>query len=132
MAAKKKVVKKKASKKKVVKKRAVKKKSTPVKKKTVAKKKAAAKRSVKKAVKKPLNQRVPPKGMRATPKKFKLVTKNLILFLCLALLSFLIYAVSNNVVYRDFFYLLFWILGLIFLAFFISLLILIFLKALRR
>jgi hypothetical protein len=125
MAAKKKVAKKKVSKKVVKKKAPVKKKAAPVKKKTVKKKAAPVKKKV-------VKKQVQSKRIRATPRKFKIVVKNLILFLILSLLSFVLYAASNNVLYRDFFYLLFWILGLIFIAFFISLLVLVFLKAFNK
>jgi len=72
------------------------------------------------------------KKVRATKRKFRLVAKNLILFIILSLLSFLLYNVSSDQMYRDFFSLLTWILGFIAVAFFIVLLILFFLKVLKK
>lgn len=118
---------------------AVKKKAT--KKKTV-KKKVAKKKVVrtsapktKKASVKPVANKTPARkvvGMRATSGKFRRVLKNLVLFVILALISFLLYGVSGEQMYRDFFSLLTWILSFIAVAFLILLLVLLFLKVLRK
>jgi len=113
MAAKKKTAKK-TSKKKAVKKKSVKKrrKSSP---------------GVKKSSPKPVARKI-----RATRTRINLVVKNLILFIVLTLISYILYAVSTNELFDSFFYLLSMILGFVSLAFLISLLVLLILKAMRR
>lgn len=109
----------------------------------MAKKKVVRKKSKKKAAKKVVRRKSPvkrktvrknalPKKVRATKRKIGLVLKNLILFVILALISFLLYSVSGKEVYQDFFYLLALILGFIALAFLIVLLILLFMRAFRK
>ena len=78
------------------------------------------------------NSKAMPMRVRATPTKFRLVLKNLILFVILGIISWLLYAVSGNVAYQTFFYVLTMILGFISLAFLISLIILAFLKLMRK
>ena len=99
------------------------------KKKAVSKKKVARKPAVKAKKAKPEAK----KGrLLATPSKFRIVTKNLILFVILAILSFILGVVSKSQVYIDFFALLGWILTFIAIAFLISLLVLVFLKAFKK
>jgi hypothetical protein len=102
-------------------------------KKKVVRKKAAPRRKVtrrKPAVK--AKEMDKPKRILVTPGKFRLVTRNLIMFIVLSLLSFVLGTLSQTQVYVDFFVLLGWILAFIALAFLISLLVLLFLKALRK
>jgi hypothetical protein len=96
-------------------------------KKKVVKRKVSRKK-VSKAVAKPVNQ----KRVLVTPSKFNLVLKNLILFVLLAVISYVLSAVSTNQLYIDFFLLLTWILGFIGVAFLISLLVLLFLRVIRK
>jgi ABC-type multidrug transport system permease subunit len=91
-------------------------------------KQVSKKKTSKSAVARPVSQR----RILVTPSKFRLVLKNLILFVILAVLSFVLYSVSTNQLYKDFFILLAWILGFIGVAFLISLLVLLFLKAIRK
>jgi hypothetical protein len=97
-------------------------------KKKVTRKKASKKKVSRKAVVKQVSQ----KRILVTPSKFRLVLKNLILFVILALISFVFYKVSKNQLYVDFFALLTWILGFIAVAFLISLLVLLLLKAVKK
>lgn len=71
---------------------------------------------------------------RTAPKKkrFSLVVKNLILFIILFLLFLLLYNVSNNPIYQDFFWLLALILGFIALAFLILFLTLLFIRMKKK
>lgn len=102
-----------------------------VKKKVTRKK--ASKKKVSRAVAKPVaKQQVTQKRILVTPSKFRLVLKNLILFVILAVISFIFFQASSNQMYIDFFLLLTWILGFIAVAFLIALLVLLFLKAIRR
>ena len=96
-------------------------------KKKVVRKKAPVKKSSVKQVQKPEIRQV-----RATPSRLKLVLRNLILFVILSIISYILYIVSKGVVYETFFYFLTMILGFVSLAFLISFLVLIFLKLLRR
>lgn len=113
-------------------KKAVKKKATKkaAKKKTSKKKivKKAPKKSVKKVARKPMKSR----QVRATPRRVKFTLRNLILFIILALISYLLYVVSNNAIYETFFYFLAMILGFIALAFLISLLVFLVLRMMRK
>ena len=110
------------------KKKRVKKKSA----KKAVRKKTPAKKSVSRSVSKKASH-ISSKKVRATGKKITLVSRNLILFIVLSLLSFLLYLVSNNKpLYAEFFRVLSWILGAIALAFFIAFLILIIMKAMRK
>lgn len=113
MVAKKKTAKK-TSKKKVVKKKPVKKtkKSSP---------------RIKKSSTKPVARKI-----RATNTRINLVVKNLILFTVLTLISYILYAVSTNELFDSFFYLLSMVLGFVSLAFLISLLVLLFLRVMRK
>ncbi len=112
-----------ATKKKTVKKKTVKK----AVKKTTKKKSPVTKKVVKKSTSKNQFQRV-----RATKTKIRMVVKNLLMFLVLSLISYLIFLVSNNEILNSFFFILSWILGFISLAFIISLLVLILLRAMRK
>jgi hypothetical protein len=95
-----------------------------VSKKKVSKKKVSRKVALAKSTNK--------KRILVNPNKFRLVLKNLILFVILALISFVSYKVATNQMYIDFFLLLTWILGFIAVAFLISLLVLLFLRAIRK
>jgi hypothetical protein len=65
--------------------------------------------------------------------KFGIVLRNLILFVLLALISWILsYYVFESGVFADLFYLLLIIFGFISLAFFIALLVLLFLKWIKR
>lgn len=106
-------------------------------KKKVTKKKASVKKvfnkRVSKVVSKPVvKQKVVQRRILVTPSKFRLVLKNLILFVLLAVISFIFFQASSNQMYIDFFLLLTWILGFISVAFLIALLVLLFLKVIRR
>jgi hypothetical protein len=96
-------------------------------KKKVVKRKVSRKK-VSKAVAKPVNQ----KRVLVTPSKFRLVLKNLILFALLAVISLILAVVSKNQLYKDFFLLLTWILGFIGVAFLISMLVLLFLRVIKK
>ena len=96
------------------------------------KKKAAKKRTVKKSSRKMSTSMTMSKKVRSTKRKIILVARNLILFIILALLSFLLSIVSGGQIYRDFFSLLTWILGFVAVAFLIAFLILLILKSLKK
>lgn len=104
--------------------------------KKVSSKKPMKKRSVVKAHPKSMSHishsKQMPAKVRVTRTKFMLVTKNLILFIVLSLISYLLYTVSNSISYRTFFYALTIILGFLSLAFLVSLVILLFIKLLRK
>lgn len=101
-----------------------------VKKKTT--KKVAKKKTVKKSVKKVAHKPMKSKPVRATPRKIKFVLRNLILFIVLSIISYLLYTVSSDVVLKPFFYFLTMILGVIALAFLISLLVFLVLRSMRK
>ena len=70
-------------------------------KKKVGKKKVSKKKNVKRKAPKTIAKKISQKPMmkkqvRATPSRIKLVLKNLILFVILSLISYLLYNVSNN------------------------------------
>jgi Na+/proline symporter len=97
-------------------------------------KKRVKKPAVKKA-RRPVKRKDPSleiKRVRATPSRIKLVLRNLILFVILSLISYLLYIVFDNVIYETFFYFLTMILGFIALAFLISLVVFLVLRALRK
>ncbi len=101
-------------------------------KKKVVKKKVVRKRSpVKKSVARKIPVR-PKRRVRATKRKINLVLRNLIIFVVLAVLSSLLYSVSNSLMYQEFFLFLSWILGFVALAFLISLLVLLIFKSMKR
>lgn len=64
--------------------------------------------------------------------KFGVVFRNLILFVLLSLISYVLYLVSENEVFKDIFYFLWIIFGFIAIAFLLALLVLFFLKLVRR
>lgn len=69
---------------------------------------------------------------RASNKKIMKVIFNLILFLILGGISYLLYGVSSQEIYVNLFYLLSFLFGFVSLAFFIALLVLIILKGMGR
>ena len=107
-------------------------------------KKVAKKKTTKKVVKRKVSMKKAPqkvvkqtsksviRQIRATPSRLRLVLRNLILFITLTLISYILYSVAGNIVYQTFFYFLSMILGFVSLAFLISLLVLVFLRLLRR
>jgi membrane glycosyltransferase len=125
MAEKKKGVKKKATKKTASKKSA--KKSTPKKKSQSSKKtiKSLPQKTSKIAQK--TEQKINP-----TKRRIHLVIKNLLLFSVLTIISYVLFTVSTNPIYDSFFYLLSIILGFVSLAFLISLLVLLVLRAMKK
>lgn len=137
----KKSVKKKAVKKTVKKKVAKRGKSSPKRSPTQSlrvKKKVEEKKSSKRTVKpKVVAKRVSAKPrktkvVRATKKKFKIVLNNLFLFLILFIISFALYALVENEVYSNLFYLTALGTGFLTIAFLIILLIFVFLRMLRK
>lgn len=116
------------------------------KKKTVKKK--TAKKAVKKAVKKKAVKKVAEKKVVAAPKvskkaqktsavkttksRINMVLRDLLTFLIFTLISYLLYMVSSNVILNSFFFIAAWILGFISLAFLISLLVLVLLRAMKK
>jgi hypothetical protein len=64
--------------------------------------------------------------------KFGIVFRNLVLFVLLSLISYILYLVSESDVFINLFYLLWVVFGFISLAFFIALLVLLFLKWMKR
>jgi Flp pilus assembly protein TadB len=119
-----------AAKKKSVKKTSKSKAKKTVKKKTT--KKAVKKLPKKKTVKKAAPLRTQSRRIKATPGRISLVLRNLILFIVITLISYILYLVSNNFVYDSFFYLLSMVAGFISLAFLISLVVFLFLKIMRK
>lgn len=99
-----------------------------VKKKVVKKVKKSVKKKVIKS--KPVIKSKKLKVIAIRPKKqrFNLIVKNLILFTILSILCFLLYNVSSNPIYQDFFWLLALILGFVALAFLILFLTLLFIR----
>ncbi len=100
-------------------------------KKKVKKKSASSKRVTNKNYVKE-NKEATPKKIIVTPNKIRIVVKNLIMFILLSVLFLILSLVSENKTYADFFNLLSWILGFISIAFLLTLLILLFLKAFRK
>lgn len=70
--------------------------------------------------------------IKPTRGRISLVVKNLILFAVLTLVSWILNTISNDPIYQKFFYLMFMILLFVSIAFLISFLVLLFLKALKR
>lgn len=70
--------------------------------------------------------------VRPTRNRIKIVVKNLILFVVLSLVFYVLKIISVNPIYETFFYFLYMILGFIALALLISLLVMLLLKALKR
>ena len=96
-------------------------------------KKVSKKNPVKKVATKKVNSSKPAiKSIRATPSRIRLVLKNLILFVILSIISYVLYAVSNNEVFSQFFAILTMVLSFISLAFLISLLVFLVLKSMRK
>ena len=85
----------------------------------MAKKKRAKKRTVK-------------KGVGSTKNKLNLAWKNFLLFLAIAVVSLLLYKMSSNVLFINFFTLISMIAGFVAFAFLIVLLVLWILKISRR
>ncbi len=103
-----------------------------VKKKSV-KKKSVRRKVKKRPVKKITRKTVKSKRMvRFSKKKINLVLKNLILFVILFTLSFVLYNVSSQEMYTNLFLLLSIIFGFITIAFLIVLLIFLFLKVAKK
>lgn len=71
-------------------------------------------------------------NFNVTGRKIWLVAKNLIIFIILTAISYILSRVSEGEVYQNFFDLLWIILGFVSLAFFIVLLILLFLKLMKK
>lgn len=67
-----------------------------------------------------------------TKKKFNLVLKNLIIFAVISLASFVLYTVSNSLMFRNLFSLLSMIFGFVAVAFLIILFIFIFMKTIKK
>jgi hypothetical protein len=109
------------AKKKVIKKKIIRKKSV---------KKAIKKKVVKKPVKKVVSKSK--KFVRSNVRKLKIVINNLIFFIILFVLSLILYSVSGEEMYINLFLMLSIIFGFVSLAFLISLLVLLFLKIMRR
>jgi len=99
------------------------------KKKKVAKKKNSKKIVSKKVIKvtKPI-----PKMTRSNKRKIIITLKQLILFAILFAISVLLYNLSNQEMYINLFFILSMLLGFITLAFLIVLLVLVFLKAIKK
>ena len=72
-----------------------------------------------------------PQGKIFSKFKLGLVIRNLVLFILLFLVSYVLYVISDNI-FEDIFYLLFIIFVFIALAFFIALLVLLVLKWIKR
>ena len=96
--------------------------------KRVVRKKAPVRRKI--AGKKVANK--PKRMVRASKRKITLVLKNLILFIVLGLISFLLYSVSEKESLQNFFGILAIVLGFIALAFLLVLLILLFMRAFKK
>lgn len=117
-----------ATKKKMVKKRAAKK--SP-------KKKVVKKKPVKRISRTSVSKEVTPKKkavkkVRSSGRKLRIAVKNLILFAILSLISYLLYVVSSDATYKEFFSFLAVVLVLIALAFLIATLVLWIMKAMKR
>ena len=95
-----------------------------VKKKAVAKKNSVAKKTV--------NPKAKPKMVRASINKLNLVLKNIFSFLILFIISFVLYTVSVKEIYQETFFIFSILFGFIVLAFVLVLLVLYFLRVLRR
>jgi hypothetical protein len=72
------------------------------------------------------------KLVRATKRKIKLVVRNLIVFGGLFLISFCLYNLSSNLMFRNLFYLLSMVLGFVGLAFLIVFLALLIMKLMKK
>ena len=70
--------------------------------------------------------------VRATGRKIRLVVRNLVVFILLSIISYILYLVSEKDTYINFFGFAYVILGVVALALFIVLLILVLLKAMKR
>ncbi len=82
--------------------------------------------------KKVRKKRVEQVRVRSTKRKINLVLKNLVLFAVLTLASFILYSLSNQVLFRSLFGLLAMILGFVGIAFLIVLLALLILKFMKK
>ncbi len=114
-------------------KKVVKKKSAP--KKKVVRKSASKKKVARKSVKRASPRVSKSSGsnvVKPTGRRMNLVTRNLLLFVILGLISWFLSAVSGTMEYQQFFLFLSFILGAIALAFLVSLLVLVFLRVLRK
>ena len=74
----------------------------------------------------------PVRYTRVSPKKLKIVTTNLILFILLGIVSYALYNLSTQLIYVNLFYLLSFLFGFLSLAFFIALLVLLILRAMGK
>jgi hypothetical protein len=72
------------------------------------------------------------KNVQATPKKFGIVVKNLLVFAILFIASLLLYSVSNIELYSNLFFLLSILSGFVVLAFLLVFLILLFLRLAKK
>ncbi len=102
------------------------------------KKKAA--KSVKKAAKKSTSKKKvsrskSPKrssAVKPTDNRIRLALRDLLLFVILSMVSYLIYTVSGNTLYEQFFGVVSIILGFIALAFLVAVLVLVLMKAMKK
>ena len=92
----------------------------------MVKKKTVTKVSKKKTVGKSMRM------VRASKRKINLVLKNLILFVVMSLISFGLYNILNNEIFKNLFSLLAMIFGFISVAFLIVLLVFLILKLMRK
>ena len=72
------------------------------------------------------------KYTRVSGRKLKIVTTNLILFIILGILSYVLYRASSQLIYIYLFYLLTFLFGFLSLAFFIALFVLLILKVIGK
>lgn len=70
--------------------------------------------------------------VRATKKKLSLVLRNMIMFLVLFVISFILYNVSGKEFYQDLFFVLSMVFGFVSIALLIVLLILLFMRMLKK
>ena len=92
----------------------------------MVKKKGMKKVSKKRVVKKPL------RFVRSSKRKINLVLRNLILFVVMSLISFVLYSVLINEIFKNLFSLLAMIFGFIAVAFLIILLVFLILKVMKK
>jgi len=98
-------------------------------------KKVAKRKPVKKRIKKSKVKRVVNKSKKlvgSAKRKINLVLKNLVLFVVLSLISFALYSVSSNALFRNLFLLLVIVSGFVAVAFLIVFLIFLFLKVMKK
>lgn len=96
----------------------------------MAKKKSVKKVTKKKPVKKSKSK--PQRRVIFNKKKINLILKNLVLFVIISLVSFVLYSVSNNEMFRNLFSLLAIIFGCVTVAFLIVFLVFLFSKMMKK